>query len=77
MTPPLLPPRPHDSHKGQLGHIGIVGGAPGRVGAALLAGRAALQCGAGLVTLGVLDAAVRVDFNAPELTFMQTVSLHP
>jgi len=69
MTPPLLPPRPHDSHKGQLGHIGIVGGAPGRVGAALLAGRAALQCGAGLVTLGVLDTTVHVDFNAPELMF--------
>ncbi|WP_310447364.1 NAD(P)H-hydrate dehydratase [Thiobacillus sp.] len=69
MTPPLLPPRPHDSHKGQLGHVGIVGGAPGMVGAALLAGRAALQCGAGRVTLGVLDAAVHVDFCAPELMF--------
>ncbi len=69
MTPPLLPPRPHDSHKGLLGHVGIVGGAPGMVGAALLAGRAALQCGAGRVTLGVLDAAVHVDFCAPELMF--------
>lgn len=39
------------------------------VGAALLAGRAALKCGAGMVTLGVLDEAVRVDFSAPELMF--------
>jgi hydroxyethylthiazole kinase-like uncharacterized protein yjeF len=69
MTAPLLPPRPHDSHKALFGRVGIVGGAPGMVGAALLAGRAALQCGAGLVTLGVLDAAVHVDFSAPELMF--------
>lgn len=69
MDSPLLPPRPHNSHKAQFGRVGIVGGAPGMVGAALLAGRAALQCGAGLVTLGVLDDAVRVDFSAPELMF--------
>ena len=71
MESPLLPPRPHDSHKALFGRIGIVGGAPGMVGAALLAGRAALQCGAGLVTLGVLDEAVRVDFTIPELMFAQ------
>lgn len=71
MESPLLPPRPHDSHKALLGRIGIVGGAPGMVGAALLAGRAALKCGAGLVTLGVLDEAVRVDFSTPELMFAQ------
>ena len=69
MNPPLLPPRPHDSHKARFGRIGIVGGAPGMVGAALLAGRAALHCGAGLVTLGVLDATVPVDFSTPELMF--------
>lgn len=69
MESPLLPPRPHDSHKALFGRVGIVGGAPGMVGAALLAGRSALQCGAGLVTLGVLDDAVRVDFSTPELMF--------
>lgn len=66
---PLLPPRPHDSHKALFGRVGVIGGAPGMVGAALLAGRAALKCGAGLVTLGVLDEAVRVDFSTPELMF--------
>jgi hydroxyethylthiazole kinase-like uncharacterized protein yjeF len=69
METALLPPRPHDSHKALFGRVGIVGGAPGMVGAALLAGRAALKCGAGLITLGVLDDTVRVDFSAPELMF--------
>jgi hydroxyethylthiazole kinase-like uncharacterized protein yjeF len=72
---PLLPPRPADSHKGLFGHIGLVGGAPGTVGALLLAGRASLGCGAGLVTLGMLDDAVRVDFAAPELMFAPPESL--
>ncbi len=66
---PLLPPRPQDSHKAMFGRVGIIGGAPGMVGAALLAGRAALKCGAGLVTLGVLDDAVHMDFACPELMF--------
>ncbi len=66
---PMLPSRPRDSHKGLFGHIGILGGASGTVGATLLAGRAALKCGAGLVTLGVLDEAIRVDFDTPELMF--------
>lgn len=69
MELPLLPPRPRDSHKSMFGRVGIIGGAPGMVGAALLAGRSALKCGAGLVTLGVLDDAVHVDFVCPELMF--------
>ena len=72
---PLLPPRPKDSHKGMFGHVGIVGGAPGMVGAALLAGRAALKCGAGRVTLGVLDERVAVDAVQPELMFASPESL--
>lgn len=66
---PLLPPRPQDSHKAMFGRVGIIGGAPGMVGAALLAGRAALKCGAGLVTLGVLDESIGVDFDTLELMF--------
>lgn len=64
-----LPPRPRNSHKGLFGRVGIVGGAPGMVGAALIAGRAALAHGAGLVTLGVLDARVVVDYGEPRLMF--------
>jgi hydroxyethylthiazole kinase-like uncharacterized protein yjeF len=63
-----LPPRPRNSHKGLFGDVGIIGGAEGMVGAALLAGRAALRIGAGRVYCGLLAAdAPRVDFAQPEL----------
>ena len=48
---PLLPPRPADSHKGDFGHVLIIGGSGGLAGAAALAGMAALRGGAGLVSL--------------------------
>jgi len=64
----LLPPRPGNSHKGTYGSAGIVGGAQGMVGAALLAGRAALKCGAGRVYAGLLAVdAPLVDLLQPEL----------
>ena len=64
-----LPPRKRNSHKGDFGRVGIIGGAPGMVGAALIAGRAALAYGAGLVTLGVLDERLAVDYGEPRLMF--------
>ena len=64
-----LPARARNSHKGSFGHVGIVGGSPGMVGACLIAGRAALQQGAGSVTLGVLDERVAVDYVEPRLMF--------
>jgi ADP-dependent NAD(P)H-hydrate dehydratase / NAD(P)H-hydrate epimerase len=72
---PLLPARPHDSHKGLFGNIGLIGGAPGMVGALLLAARAALKCGAGRVTLGILDDAIHVDAAFPELMFSRPEQL--
>jgi len=55
-------------HKGTFGTLGIVGGARGMTGAALLAGRGALACGAGKVQVGLLaDDAPVVDTGAPEL----------
>ena len=48
---PYLPPREPDSHKGDFGHVLVVGGCPGKAGAVLLAGMAALRSGAGLVTV--------------------------
>lgn len=64
----LLPPRPRNSHKGTYGSAGIVGGARGMTGAALLAGRAALKCGVGRVYAGLLSAdAPLVDPLQPEL----------
>ena len=47
----ILPHRPADSHKGTFGHAVIVGGSPGKTGAAYMAGKGALRCGAGLVTV--------------------------
>jgi hydroxyethylthiazole kinase-like uncharacterized protein yjeF len=64
----LLRRRPLDSHKGSFGDAGIVGGASGMVGAALLAGRAALKLGAGRVFVGMLAPdAPAVDVVQPEL----------
>lgn len=45
-----LPRRTRGSHKGQYGHVLIVAGAAGYAGAAILAARAALRSGVGLVT---------------------------
>ena len=64
-----LPARAHNSHKGRYGHVGIIGGAAGMVGACLIAGRAALQQGAGSITLGMLDDRVVVDYGEPRLMF--------
>jgi NAD(P)H-hydrate epimerase len=65
---PQLPPRPGNSHKRQFGDIVVVGGDTGMLGATLLSGRAALKCGAGLVT--VASCAEHMDLPAlqcPEL----------
>ena len=59
-------PRPRNFHKGNAGSLGIVGGAKGMSGAALLAGRAALKLGSGRVYVGLLEH-IAVDFGAPEL----------
>jgi hypothetical protein len=47
-----LRPRSRNSHKGSHGSAGIIGGASSMVGAAFLAGRAALRLGSGRVYLG-------------------------
>jgi hydroxyethylthiazole kinase-like uncharacterized protein yjeF len=60
--------RPKNFHKGQAGSVGILGGAAGMVGAAVIAGRAALKCGAGRVYLGLLTPQPPcVDYAQPEL----------
>ena len=47
----LFRPREPDSHKGDFGHVLIIGGSVGKAGAAAMAGMAALHTGAGLVTI--------------------------
>jgi ADP-dependent NAD(P)H-hydrate dehydratase len=65
---PPLPPRPAEGHKGLFGRVLVVGGSDEMIGAPVLAGRAALRTGAGLVQIAmpaaVLAAAVSV---TPEL----------
>ncbi|MGI6263494.1 MAG: NAD(P)H-hydrate dehydratase [Succiniclasticum sp.] len=47
----LLPRRPKTMHKGRAGRVTLVAGSTGYLGAAALAGQAAVKGGAGLVTL--------------------------
>ena len=71
---PLLN-RPHASNKGSFGTVAIIGGQSGMVGAALLAGRAALHSGAGKVYVGLLDDRIAVDFVQPELMLQPAAQL--
>ncbi len=66
--------RHHASHKGSYGDVAMVGGEGlqvrglGMAGAALLAARAALHCGAGRVLVALLDnGALELDAQQPEL----------
>jgi hydroxyethylthiazole kinase-like uncharacterized protein yjeF len=65
----LLPLRAADTHKGRGGHVLVVAGAPGRTGAAVLSGHAALRAGAGLVTL-CPRAGARAALDAKVLELM-------
>jgi NAD(P)H-hydrate epimerase len=54
----LLPARPKYSHKGTYGHVLLVAGSKGKTGAALMAAKACLRTGAGLVTVGIPETLV-------------------
>jgi ADP-dependent NAD(P)H-hydrate dehydratase / NAD(P)H-hydrate epimerase len=65
-----LPPRRLNTHKGDYGSVGVIGGASGMAGAAVLAGRAALKLGAGRVYVGFESREVPAfDPVQPELMF--------
>ncbi|HEY0722063.1 MAG TPA: NAD(P)H-hydrate dehydratase [Gammaproteobacteria bacterium] len=65
---PLLQPRRRASHKGMFGHLLVVGGEHGMLGAAQLAARAAGRTGAGLVSLATREShAPLVGAVAPEV----------
>jgi NAD(P)H-hydrate epimerase len=52
----LLPRHLPSSHKGTFGHAAIIAGSVGKTGAAVLAAKAALRVGAGLVTVAVPES---------------------
>ena len=56
----LLPERPKYSHKGDYGHVLIVAGSRGKTGAALMAAKACLRSGAGMITIGVPETLLDV-----------------
>jgi len=63
-----LRPRERDSHKGDYGHLLVIGGSRGKSGAPALAGLAALRAGAGLVTVAAPESLLpQIACHAPEL----------
>jgi len=52
---PFFLPRKRDTHKGNYGHLLVVGGARGKTGAVKMTGMAALRSGAGLVSVALPD----------------------
>ena len=64
----LLQPRAPGAHKGDFGHVLVVGGSRGKTGAPAMTGMAALRAGAGLVTVASAQSAIPVIASyAPEL----------
>ncbi len=59
--------RDPNGHKGLYGHLLILGGSAGKMGAALLAGRSALRTGVGLCTVATPDDVSAFDPAQPEL----------
>jgi NAD(P)H-hydrate epimerase len=63
-----LPSRERDAHKGDMGHVLIVGGAPGFGGAALLAAEACARLGAGRISLATAPEHVTASLvRCPEV----------
>jgi len=64
----LLRPRRRSAHKGEFGHLLVVGGSPGFSGAARMAGESAARSGAGLVSLATApEHAALLSVARPEL----------
>ncbi|MCC7103820.1 MAG: NAD(P)H-hydrate dehydratase [Chloroflexi bacterium] len=76
--PPLLPPRPLNSHKGSLGWALVVGGSSAYVGAPLLSATAAARAGCGLVALSTVAAVTAAAaVSLPEATYLPRADDEP
>ena len=63
-----LTARKLDAHKGDFGHVLVIGGAPGFSGAVRLAGESALRVGAGMVSIATHpEHAAYLNVTRPEL----------
>lgn len=57
---PYFKKRKRNAHKGTYGHLFILSGSLGKTGAAVMAGKAALKMGAGLVTVGTPESCLPI-----------------
>lgn len=63
-----ITPRSRTAHKGDFGHLLVIGGAPGFSGAVRMAAEAAARCGAGLVSVATSpEHAAELNMVRPEL----------
>lgn len=63
-----LPPRNQNAHKGNFGHVLVIGGETGYQGAALLAAEAAMRVGSGLVSIATRQSHASVmNLTRPEI----------
>jgi NAD(P)H-hydrate epimerase len=73
-----LAPRSRTGHKGDYGHAVVLGGSLGKAGAVILAARAAVRSGAGLVTAAVpAPLTPTVDLGSVESMTLSLPSLEP
>jgi ADP-dependent NAD(P)H-hydrate dehydratase / NAD(P)H-hydrate epimerase len=77
----FLPRRERSTHKGQCGHVLVIGGDYGFAGAVRMAAEAAMRVGAGLVTVATRpEHALNIPLARPELMTRAVTSaedLHP
>ena len=67
----MMPVRPSETHKHEVGSLLVLAGAPGMAGAAIMAARAALRAGAGFVRIASASANRRLLQGAvPEAVFV-------
>jgi hydroxyethylthiazole kinase-like uncharacterized protein yjeF len=72
----LLPKRKASSHKGCFGHVLIVGGNEGMPGAVILAAKAALRTGAGLVTVLTVSKHIEAVSSAVPEAMLKTFDIN-